>query len=214
MAASQYASATFASDLAALIQQLGIGPVHVVGHSSSGVVVTNFALQYPNLVRSLVLYEPALASVVSDPKDLAMMSKIEEGVGPIFVASQEENDQRKAVRLFAEWVNGQPGSFDDLRPAVRTIFLDNSRTLRLLFTSPPNPPIICAQIGQIKVPVTIMKGQQTLPNWEIVADTVHSCIAGSQLVTIPNARHLGAVENPTAFNETLLSHLDSVAAKE
>ncbi|CAA9586652.1 MAG: hypothetical protein AVDCRST_MAG86-3641 [uncultured Truepera sp.] len=101
-AASQYALATFVSDLAALIQQLGIGPVHVVGHSSGGVVVTNFALQYPHLVRSLVLVEPALASVVSDPKDLKTMSKIEEGIGPIFVASQEENDQRKAVRLFAE----------------------------------------------------------------------------------------------------------------
>lgn len=207
--------ATFTSDLAALIQQLGVGPVHVVGHSSSGVVVANFALQYPHLVRSLVLVEPALASVVSDPKDLETMSKIEEGFGPIFVASQEENDQRKAVRLFAESVNGQPGSFDDLPPAVRTIFLENSRTLQLLFTSPVlAPQIVCAQMGQIQVPVTIMMGQQTLPNWEIVTNTTHSCIPGSQLVTIPNARHLVPVENPTAFNETLLSHLDSVGPQE
>lgn len=49
---------TFASDVAdvaALIPELGVGPVHVYGFSYGGLIGQALALEHPGLVRSLVL---------------------------------------------------------------------------------------------------------------------------------------------------------------
>ena len=50
-----------ADDLAALIEELDVGAVHVVGHSRGGAVALQLALQRPELVRTLVLADPRRA---------------------------------------------------------------------------------------------------------------------------------------------------------
>ncbi len=40
------------------------GPVHLVGYSYGGAVAATAAIENPSLVRSLILYEPALVSLL------------------------------------------------------------------------------------------------------------------------------------------------------
>ena len=49
-----------AGDAQALLEHLGVERAHVVGHSGGGVIATELALQAPQLVRSLVVLEPAI----------------------------------------------------------------------------------------------------------------------------------------------------------
>jgi pimeloyl-ACP methyl ester carboxylesterase len=51
--------ATFADDLAALIEQLGVGPVALGGISMGAAIALRLAVRRPELVRSLVLVRPA-----------------------------------------------------------------------------------------------------------------------------------------------------------
>lgn len=203
---SLYSISTHAKDLATFIQQLGVGPVDVVGWSYGGAVALVLAVQRPDLIRSLFLYEPSLGSIVSDPGDQKTLAEERKGVGPA-VAASKASDQAKAVRLFADWVNAQSGSFDALPPTLRDVHLENARTLPLHLASPPPPAITCSQWDNLKVPVTVAKGQQSRAFFTILADTTHRCIPGSRLVVIPNARHMGPAQNGPAFNEALLIHL-------
>ena len=50
-----YSTRLFAADAARLVSELGVGPVHVVGHSMGGRVAQWLALDSPGTVRSLVL---------------------------------------------------------------------------------------------------------------------------------------------------------------
>ena len=53
-----------AEDLEAIIKALGISPAHVVGHSYGGATALIVALRRPELVRTLVLVEPAVGGVL------------------------------------------------------------------------------------------------------------------------------------------------------
>jgi len=53
-----------AEDLEAIIRALGIAPAHIVGHSYGGATALVVALRRPELVRSLVLVEPAVGGVL------------------------------------------------------------------------------------------------------------------------------------------------------
>lgn len=50
-----------AADCRALLRRLGITHAHIVGHSYGGCIALQFALDYPAVVHSLTLIEPALA---------------------------------------------------------------------------------------------------------------------------------------------------------
>src|SRR5215510_6974920 len=65
-AGQHYSVATHAAELAGFIRQLHAGPVHLVGLSSGGLLVTMVALAPPDLVRSLTLAEPALAELLAE----------------------------------------------------------------------------------------------------------------------------------------------------
>ncbi len=206
---AKFSQATFIDDLRAFIQGLNAGPVHLVGWSLSGGTLLPLAVQNPELVKSIFVYEPAIATMVTDPSDLKVLGEDRKDmVGPA-VAAAKAGDNAAAVRVFMDSVNAQPGTFETLPLATRTIMLDNARMLPLLFAAPPPPPISCAQLGQIKAPVAIARGELTRPLYRIMADTASRCIPGSKLIIVPKARHLWPGQDPSAFNERVLGFLKS-----
>ena len=57
-----------AASFEALMHHLGVERAHIVGHSASGCLCLQFALNAPDLVHSVVLLEPALMAVPSPPE--------------------------------------------------------------------------------------------------------------------------------------------------
>jgi pimeloyl-ACP methyl ester carboxylesterase len=58
-----YTSADMAADLQALLDHLGVGQVHVVGHSFGGAVGLHYAVLHPERVRSLTLADARVPSL-------------------------------------------------------------------------------------------------------------------------------------------------------
>ena len=209
---SKFSFATHLDDLAAFIKELKVGPVDLVAWSYGASLALELAARQPELVKGLFLYEPAGAftrAVLTDPGYLKEMAEGGKGLGPAMAATKA-NDLARATKLFAEWVNDQPpGSFDSVvPPSVRPLLLENARTIPpQMAATPPSNPVTCAQIGDIKVPVTVVKGQQTRKTLGMLADAVNRCIPGSKLVTIPNSNHSAPFQNPSAFNDTILDFL-------
>lgn len=58
----------------ALMRHLGIDRAHIVGHSSSGNIALQLALDAPNAAHSLAVLEPALMSVPSAPTSRAFVT--------------------------------------------------------------------------------------------------------------------------------------------
>jgi pimeloyl-ACP methyl ester carboxylesterase len=200
-----FSMATHAADLAAFIRQLRGGPVHVVGWSYGGAIGILLAVQHPEWVKSLFLFEPGLATFVTDPADAQFAGEDRKDMRAPAAMAIEAGDTGAAVPLLIDELAGQPGTFERLAPVTRLWLLDNAPTLRL--SAPPPPQITCAQLGQIAVPVAIARGELARPFYRIAAETAHRCIPRSRLILIPGGGHLAPADHAAAFNEALLSFL-------
>jgi pimeloyl-ACP methyl ester carboxylesterase len=204
---AKFSMATHADDLAAFLRQIGGGPAHVVGWSYGGAIAIVLAVHHPEWIKSLFVFEPGLATFVTDPEDAQVAGEDRTDMRARAAMAAKAGDTGAAVRLLFDDFTGQPGIVDRLAPAIRASLLDNARTLPLSLFAPPPPPITCAQLGQIAVPVAIARGELARPFYRIAAETAHRCIPGSRLMVIPGGGHLALAEHASAFNEALLSFL-------
>lgn len=159
----RFSKETQIGDLTTFIRGLKAGPVHLVGWSMSGDTVLNVALRNPELVRSAFVYEPGGGIEVADASAAKQMGD-DAGVtfGPV-AAAIKAGAQTVAAKALIDGVENKPGSFDAASQTVRSVWLDNARTLAPMFASPNSPPLTCQQLAQLKVPIAIARGALTRP---------------------------------------------------
>ena len=205
-AGERYSQETHIADLAAFIRALDAGPAYVLARSYGATVAIFAALRHPELVRALLVQEPQIRSLVTDDAEQAILRQEALGLSEVRTAANA-GDADRATRLFFDWVNGQPGGFDLLPEEARRFHLANGRTIALHFNAPPGPRLSCAELGQLRMPLTVTRGALTRPYMRICAEAVHRCVAGSSMVVIPDARHAASAQNPAAFNDAVLRFL-------
>jgi pimeloyl-ACP methyl ester carboxylesterase len=159
-------------------------------------------------VERLFLYEPGLATFVTDPADAARAANDRLQSMNAAKAAVNGGDIGRAVELLMDGVNDRDGAFRQLPDQMRGVMRENGRILPLLFASPPAPSITCADLGRLGIPVSIVVGEDSRVFYRIVAEAAHRCIAGSKLIKVPNARHLWPSQDPAAFCQLVLDFLD------
>ena len=204
----KFSGETQIEDLAAFVRGLGLGPVHLVGWSLSGTAVLGVAVRHPELVKSLFLYEPSVAGVVTEAADLKLMTEDRgAAMGPV-VAQLKSGNNSAALRLLMDGVNDRPGTFETLPAAFRAMQLENARTLPLMMTGTAPPVRLgCDQLGQVKAPAAIARGEATRAFYRLTADAAARCIPGARLIVVPGARHLWPAQEPSAFTAALRGFL-------
>jgi pimeloyl-ACP methyl ester carboxylesterase len=201
-----YSQETHVADLASFIRSLDAGPVYVIARSYGATVSLVAGLRHPELMRALLVQEPQIKSLVTDPAERQLLRTEGLGLGAVRAAA-DAADADHATRLFFDWVNGQPGSFELIPDEARRYHLANGRTIALHFAAPPGPRLSRADLSALRVPLTVTLGEFTRPYMRICAEAVHRSVPGSSLVVIPKARHAASAQNPRGFNDVILGFL-------
>jgi pimeloyl-ACP methyl ester carboxylesterase len=205
----EYSTATHADDLAKFITSLDAGPVHLVGWSFGGQVAATAAVNNPSLIRSLILYEASVMSVL--PADSTEGKVAREDRGRIFApaaAASKAGDSVKATRLLLEAVfQLPPGGFDREAQAFRTMLDDNARTTPLAFAAPPPPDLTCDVLKNLTQPTLVMRGEKTQPSYVMIGEAISKCVPGAVQIVLPNVNHDGPVRDPGAFSAAVLDFL-------
>jgi pimeloyl-ACP methyl ester carboxylesterase len=196
-----------AADLAGFVRALGVGPVHVVGWSYGASVGLAMVQQYPELVRSAFLYEPAHPTYVTDPADLNAIADDRAHFAPA-VQAVRAGDNMSAARMLFDLVDNRKDVFSTLPSDFQAMVVENARTMPLLLTAQEAPPkITCAQLQQGKPTVAIARGERTRTFYRVIADTAAKCIPNSHHIVVPGATHMWPATNPAAFRQTVLTFL-------
>ena len=210
---TQYSSETHAADLAAFINALELGPVHLVGLSYGGTVAALLATKQPQLLRTLTLAEPAVFALLADsPEGKVALDEWTQGAVPM-LTSLKAGDNVAATRQLIALVTGDSvENFDKLAPDLRQGLLDNARTLPLFFAA-PEATITCDTLRGITMPTLVIRGDRTPRFFTATNAAVSKCIAGSKAVTIPNASHPMSFDNPVEFNRAVMGFIGQNATR-
>jgi len=197
------------SDLAALLDKLGVAKAHLVGMSQGGSVATSFAIEYPERVLSLVLQGSSLEGF-----NLPWS-------GPDRVSREEFKKviQEKGIVAFRkEWINHPlmeiPPEKSAAQDRLRTI-LESYSGADLLNPAPPPvgraPDVL--RLNEIKAPTLILIGAGEVPYLRIVADALSYAIPGAKKAVIPGGGHLINMIEPESYNQVVMNFLKSVETK-
>ena len=183
-----------AADLSALLKHLGVGHVHLVGLSMGGRIAINFALNYPEKVKTLTLMDSALDGYKSEV-DWRVYAK-EQGL-----EKAKEN-----------WLNHELFTVTKKRPevvsALRAIIASYSGWHWLHH----DPQIVASthardHLHEIIKPTLIVVGEGDLSYFHNIANVLATGIPNSQKVIVPNAGHMVNMEAPDGVNELLVDFI-------
>jgi pimeloyl-ACP methyl ester carboxylesterase len=203
---SSFSVVVHANDLAALIQKLDLGPVHLVGHSFGAFIALLVAREHPKLVRSLTLGEPPVMPLLATTPDGAALLRESDSASGVAEAFQIGDDE-KGVRQFIDRVLG-PGAYEKLAPSIRARMMQNVRELKGEVTdSNLFPPFTCEDAGDVHVPTLLLNGDASPEAFVRVQDLLEDCLPNRERAIIPAASHGLQYENPQSFNAVVLEFI-------
>ncbi len=198
-------------DVAAFIEGLGAGPVHLLGHSRGGHIAFRVAQRFPDRVRALVLAEPGgTLDEALRPARPASDAPAPPGV-PLAEAVARAADRVRGddvdggLALFVDAVMG-PGAWGRSSPRIARMQRDNARTL-LGQVKEGRRPYTRADMEAIRAPTLLVGGADTRLLVPPILDAMARGIAGAARVDLPGTTHLMSDEDPAAFNSAVLEFL-------
>jgi 3-oxoadipate enol-lactonase len=195
-----------AGDLVALLQELHLERVTLVGASVGGRVAMEVAVAHPELVDALVVVSAPLPGHEWSDQIRAFAAAEEQSLdGGDLEAAVEAN-----LRM---WVDG-PRPAGAVDPAIRRLVgRMQRRALELQVPAGRSAPErllmadVAGRLGQIAAPTLVLVGEHDVPDFQEIAARIAGEVPGARKLTIPGAAHLPSLERPAEFNREVLGFL-------
>ena len=212
---STISTSTFSNrdDLYDLLETLGIQQGHFVACSMGSFTVTDFALEYPEKVQSLVLVSPALSGYQyqgQPPKPVLEM-----------IDARKAGHLEHAAELQAQiWADGPKRNLNEsnreVHELVRQMSLDSLklqayiiRETAFLIEEPLNPPAM-ERLEQFNIPTLVIVGDLDDDSEMAIAEVLTTRIKGAQKAIMRGTAHLPNIEKPEEFNQIVLEFLKKI----
>lgn len=202
-----------ASDMAALIETLELGPVHLVAHSIGGVAALVMATRRPDLVRSLILGEPPLLPwLTGTTEGASLLAAFATNASLPAQEAFRRGNSEEGVRRFLDGVMGE-GAFDRIPPDVRGPLLDNASELGVQIATPPEILFSSLQptsLSSLRAPVLLLQGEHSPRMFGLVNASLQAALPQAEVAHIPGVSH--DLSNPPVVVEKIRDFLQRQGA--
>jgi pimeloyl-ACP methyl ester carboxylesterase len=194
--------ADYADAVTALVRALGLGPVHLAGHSFGAGLAIDVYGRHRQLVRSLVLSGAYAGWRGSLP--------------PAEIEDRLNRALAELDRPPAEWVDSYLAEFfgrsvsPETVEAARTMMLDIRPAGVLPMLTAFAHADLRAVLPTIAVPTLLIYGAEDVRAPREVAEALHVQIPGSQLILVPAAGHDVNLASPQEYDTAVRAFLRTV----
>jgi pimeloyl-ACP methyl ester carboxylesterase len=192
-----------ADDLGALIEQLDLGPAHVVGNSGGAAIALRLAAKRPHLLRSLVVHEPPLLDLLKGRSEFERMLLAFDAHVAAVVELLEAGETRAAAERFVETVAFGPGAWATLPEPVRDTFIRNAPTFLDECNDPEGLTIDLKSLRAFDKPALVTRGTEGPPFFKPVTELVAQALPLSMCHIFEGAGHVPHLSQPGTYAETV-----------
>jgi len=186
-----------ADDVLSLADELGLGPVALVGASGGGKVALEIAARRPQQVTALALVSAMMPG--HEPTDA--LRAVWQREGELIDAG----DIAGAVELtVATWLG--PEADEATRERVR-LMQRHAFEVQLAAPEEYEPVEADVDLHAITAPSLVVSGAKDLPDFRLIAARLAALLPGARAVELPWAGHLPTLERPRESSEMLTAFL-------
>jgi pimeloyl-ACP methyl ester carboxylesterase len=201
-----YSIALLASDAAAVLDAAGVDRAHIIGASMGGMIAQEFALQYRDRVRSLILSctaaggpravqaEPEAIQLLFRREDSSPAARAKAAVPFIYDSGTPRGRIDQDLAVLSEWYPHAEGYTAQLQ-AILAWEADS-------------------RLSKITAPTLVVHGEndRLVPaaNGRLIAER----IPGARLITLPHASHIFMTDQPSAAHHAFLEFLSEQRASK
>jgi pimeloyl-ACP methyl ester carboxylesterase len=184
--------------------------VHLVGHSYGGGVALRAALERPERVASLTLYEPSAFHLLKTmgvygadalAEIIAISKRTADGVSC--------GDYRGAAASFVDYWGGR-GAWDALRPSVQAALTRWAPKAPLDFRALIDECTPASAYTALRIPALIMRGQHAAVPTRAIAERLPMLLPAARLAVVEGAGHMGPVTHADTVNAAIVRHIAEV----
>lgn len=198
------------ADLAALLEELGHAPAHVVGSSFGASIVLRSASERPDLFRSLIVHEPPLFDLLKDePNAVRALGVVEERIARV-VSILATGDHGAGAREFVETIAFGPGSWERLPEELRNAFVDNAPTWLDEMHDPEVFAFEPRGLGAFTAPALLTVGDQSPPFFALVVERIAAAVPHAERRTFAGAGHVPHASHPEDYARTITEFIQRV----
>ncbi len=188
-------------DLAALLDHVGIARAAIVGLSLGGMIATDFALTYPEMVTALIPVASILSGHQWSKEYIAAMT-------PIRQAGRAGDIATSKALWLAHGLFAPPRRAAAVGTRLEQIVADYSGW-HWRYHDPAQgiEPPAAERLDRIGAPTLVIVGEREIPDCLAIADRLASEIPGARKAVLPDVGHMANMEAPEQFNDVLLRFL-------
>ena len=199
----EYSIALLAEDAYQLMKAIGVKEAYFLGYSMGGRIALELAINYPDLVKGLVLANSSVGLTPPSPETLERRR--------VTLELLDKGDMKRVAEMMTtgafspDFKSKNPTEFKRYMKVKLQNKPDGiARLMRSLSTS-----IVPPDLSKVKCPVLLIVGENDLYMGVEQGKQAHEAIAGSKLVVLPTG-HAAAIELPKKFNSAVLEFLSGV----
>jgi pimeloyl-ACP methyl ester carboxylesterase len=195
-------------DLAGLIAQLGLAPVHVVGNSFGAIVVLNLMIKRPDLIASATVHEPPLVGLLEGNPAL---TAIQQRIGAV-IETLSAGHTEAGARQFVETIAFGPGTWEQLSPKMRETFVFNASTWLDEMREPAAFTVDLDRLAYYRGPLLISQGDQSPPFFGAILEQIARVQPGASRHLFRGAGHVPHLTQPDDYALVVGSFINGVQA--
>ena len=203
--AGPYSIAQMAADAAAVLNAARVNTAHILGVSMGGMIAQEFALQYPNKVRSLILG----CTAAGGPE--AVRAE-EEALRVLMTRGNDADEFARAINPFIYDAGTSPQIVEEDTAVRRKWYATADGYFAQLQAVMAWEAY--SRLQQIAAPTLVIHGENDRLVPAENGKRIAARIPGAKLVLIPGASHIFTTDQPVLAQKAILDFLDAQATRK